>query len=84
MLIGPYFDGVSRTKLCTRTRHIARYEIAEGFDEETNAAYDGSVKKIRTGFKERLRTLCPLVLDANHLAVKRVLGEEVTCGALFA
>jgi len=57
--------------------------VAEAFDEETDAVWAGEIKKIRKIFRDHLRSLCPLVLDAENLAVKRVLGEEVTCGSLF-
>jgi atlastin len=58
------------------------YEVAEGEGDETGE-FKGQLSVIRPLFVEKLRDFVPRVLAPEALAVKRVLGEEVTCKALF-
>lgn len=58
------------------------YEVAEGMGDETGD-FTGQISVIRPLFVEKLRDFVPRVLAPENLATKRVLGEEVTCKALF-
>lgn len=45
--------------------------------------FTGQISVIRPLFVEKLRDFVPRILAPENLATKRVLGEEVTCKALF-
>lgn len=58
------------------------YEVAEGMGDDTGD-FTGQISVIRPLFVEKLRDFVPRILAPENLATKRVLGEEVTCKALF-
>eukprot|EP00039_Didymoeca_costata_P023115 m.6014 g.6014 ORF g.6014 m.6014 type:complete len:545 (+) comp3464_c0_seq1:13-1647(+) len=58
------------------------YQVAEG-DSADEGAFSGSLKEIRPAFLEQIKSLAPMVLAPENLAIKRVLGEEVTCAGLL-
>jgi len=55
--------------------------VAEGDGDE--GVFEGQLSAIRASFREQLKDLVPRVVGSPNLAVKRVLGEEVTCSALY-
>ncbi|XP_074087319.1 atlastin-3 isoform X2 [Macrotis lagotis] len=54
-----------------------------GLKVATNPTFDGKLRDISPDFKDQLRTLIPLVLDANNLMEKEINGSKVTCRGLL-